>query len=156
MVDPAEPRRTPARALAEMFGNPDAMRDLYAPDIVWTISASLGVPRLIGRDAVCAFNRQVWTEHHRPDCSVTILDEIGDARSSAVRFIYRAWSNFAENWYENEYTLFVRSSEDGIWQVAEAFDTAATIDCLAGRPLGSSWAAIESPAADRVGTLGRE
>lgn len=148
--------QTPARTLAERFGNPEAMCELYTPDVVWTISASLGVPRLVGRDAVCAFNRQVWTEHHRPDCSVTILDEAGDAQSSAVRFIYRAWSYFANGWYENEYTLFVRSGDAGIYQVAEAFDTVATIDCLAGRPIGSSWAAIDSAAADRVGALGRE
>src|ERR1700761_5505925 len=67
---------TPARMLAERFGDVDAMRALYAPDVTWTISASLGVPTLEGYDAVVAFNRQVWTEHHRPDCTVAILDEI--------------------------------------------------------------------------------
>ena len=149
------PQATPARALAERFGNPDAMRDLYAPDIEWTISASLRVPRLVGRDAVYAFNRQVWTEHHRPDCTVTILDETGDQLSSAVRFIYRAWSHFANDWYENEYSLFVRNSDMGSVSVAEAFDTAATIDFLAGKAIGTSWGSIDGAAGDRIGDLGR-
>jgi ketosteroid isomerase-like protein len=147
---------TPARKLAERFGDPDAMRALYATDVVWQISASLGVPRLEGRDAVSAFNRQVWTEHHRPDCTVTILDEAGDAAVSAVRFTYRAWSHYADAWYENEYTLFVRATDAGITHVAEGFDSAATIDCLAGRPIGSGWAAIGGDVGERVGALGRE
>jgi len=147
---------TPARRLAESFGDPDALRALFAPDVVWQISASLGVPKLEGIEAVGAFNRQVWTEHHRPDCTVTILDEVGDATTSAVRFIYRAWSHFADDWYENEYTLFVRSDEGGIRHIAEAFDTAATIDSLARRPVGSGWASIGDNARARVGALGRE
>lgn len=146
---------TPARMLAERFGDPDAMRALYAPGIVWLISASLGVPRLEGRDAVSAFNRQVWTDHHRPDCSVTILDEAGNTVISAVRFTYRAWSLFTESWYENEYSLFVRTGPDGIDHVAEAFDTSATIDFLSGRPAGSGWVSVGGDAGDGVGTLGR-
>ena len=147
---------TPARMLAERFGNPDAMLALYAPNVVWAISASLGVPKLAGRDAVSAFNRQVWTEHHRPDCTVTILDEAGSAGMSAVRFTYRAWSLFVGDWYENEYTLFVRSGPEGIEHVAEAFDTAATIDFLSRRPAGSGWAGVGGDAGERVGALGRE
>ena len=147
---------TPARQLAERFGDVDAMRALYAPDVVWLISASLGVPRLEGREAVCAFNAQVWTEHHRPDVTVTILDEAGNAASSAVRFTYRAWSHFAQAWYENDYSLFVRADAGGIRHVAEAFDTAATIDFLAGRAPGSAWSAVGGEAGERVGALGRE
>ncbi|MEH3102241.1 cytochrome P450, partial [Sphingomonas adhaesiva] len=77
---PGRSGMTPARKLAERFGDVVAMRALYAPDVRWRISASLGVPPLEGRDAVSAFNRQVWTEHHRPDCVVTILDEAGGRR----------------------------------------------------------------------------
>lgn len=146
---------TPARRLAERFGDPEAMRALYAPDITWRISASLGVPLLQGLDAVSGFNRQVWTEHHRPDCTVTILDELGGEASSAVRFTYRAWSYLAGDWYENEYSLFVRSGSAGINYVAEAFDTAATIDFLAGRAPGTGWASVGGNAGDRVGALGR-
>ncbi|MEH3038404.1 MAG: nuclear transport factor 2 family protein [Sphingomonas adhaesiva] len=146
---------TPARKLAERFGDVAAMRALYAPDVRWRISASLGVPPLEGRDAVSAFNRQVWTEHHRPDCVVTILDEAGDDATSAVRFTYRAWSHFAADWYENEYTLFVRSGPAGISHVAESFDTAATIDFLAGRAPGTAWTTVGGDAGERVGALGR-
>jgi len=146
---------TPARQLAERFGDPDAMRALYAPDVSWEISASLGMPRLDGIDAVCAFNNQVWTEHHRRDCSVTIIDEVGDTALSAVRFTYRAWSLFANDWYENDYSLFVHAGPAGITRIAEAFDTSATIDFLAGRPPGSGWASIGGEVGDRVGDLGR-
>lgn len=146
---------TPARQLAERFGDPDAMRALYAPDVSWEISASLGMPKLEGIEAVCAFNDQVWTEHHRRDCSVTIIDEVGDTSLSAVRFVYRAWSLFAGGWYQNDYTLFVHAGPAGITRIAEAFDTSATIDFLAGRPPGSGWAAIGGEVGDRVGELGR-
>ncbi|MBL8650143.1 MAG: nuclear transport factor 2 family protein [Sphingopyxis sp.] len=146
---------TPARQLAELFGDPDAMRALYAPDVNWDISASLGMPPLEGIDAVAAFNEQVWTEHHRRDCSVTILDEVGDASLSAVRFVYRAWSLFAADWYENDYTLFVHAGPAGITRIYEAFDTSATIDFLAGRAPGTGWAAIGGEVGDRVGELGR-
>ena len=146
---------TPARRLAERFGDPAAMRALYAADVVWRISASLGVPLLEGIEAVGAFNVQVWTEHHRPDCTVTIIDEAGDDASSAVRFTYRAWSLVAGDWYQNEYTLFVRADAGGIRHVAEAFDTALTIDFLAGRAPGSGWTAIGGDAGVRVGALGR-
>ena len=146
---------TPARQLAERFGNPSAMRALYAPDVSWEISASLGMPQLDGIDAVCAFNDQVWTEHHRRDCTVTILDEVGDKAISAVRFIYRAWSLFAADWYENEYTLFVHAGDAGITRIHEAFDTSATVDFLAGRPPGWSWGAIGGAVGESVGELGR-
>ncbi|MGJ3626740.1 hypothetical protein AB5I41_07500 [Sphingomonas sp. MMS24-JH45] len=88
--------------------------------------------------------------------AVTILDKAGDDASSAVRFTYRAWSHFAQRWYENEYTLFVRNGPRGITHVAEAFDTAATIDFLADRPPGTAWAIVGGDAGERVGALGRE
>lgn len=148
--------KTPAGRLASSFGNVEALEALYAPEVEWKISASLGVPHLRGIEAVLAFNRQVWSEHHRgSDCSVVLLDELGDETASAVRFTYRAWSLFAQDWYENEYTLFVRAGPMGILSVVEAFDTAATIDFLAGRPFGSGWASIEGEVGDRVETLGR-
>jgi hypothetical protein len=147
---------TPARRLAERFGDVEAMRALYAPDVEWTICASLGVPPLIGIEAVSAFNRQVWIEHHRPDCTVTILDEAGDAATSAARFTYRAFSLLPRAWYENEYTLFVRAGPRGVTHVSEAFDSAATIDFLARRPIGSGWAALAGEAGNRIGALGRE
>lgn len=147
--------QTPAGELASSFGDAGAMRDLYAPTVEWQISRSLGVPAQVGIDAVSAFNEQVWTIHHRPDCTVTILDEVGDAANSAVRFRYRAWSLLCEDWYENEYTLFIRSGPDGIVNVVEGFDSAAAIDFYARRPPGSGWAALDGAVGDGVEELGR-
>jgi ketosteroid isomerase-like protein len=115
---------TPAGRLVLAFGDVDAMAAMYAPNIEWSLSASLDLPRpMVGSEAVAAFNREVWSRHYRPECAVTILDEVGDEQRSAVRFIYRAHSNVTNTAYENEYTLFVRSGPEGITEVFEALDT---------------------------------
>ncbi len=146
---------TPAGKLASSFGDVDAMCALYAPDISWKISTSIGIPPMIGRNAVIAFNRQVWTEHHRTDCIIEILDEAGDEAISAVRFLYRAWSHFIGDWYENEYTLFVRARPEGIFSVAEAMDSSANLDFLSGKPIGHGWRNLAGGVGDAVDTLGR-
>lgn len=134
--------KTPAAQLVSAFGNIDAMTALYAPDVEWSLPASvITFPRpMVGREAVIAFNKDVWTNHYKPDCSVEILDEVGDAERSAVRFIYRAHSLLAGKTYENEYTVFVRSSPNGITHVFEALDTVVMLDFLMGRALGESFA----------------
>jgi ketosteroid isomerase-like protein len=125
---------TPAGRLVLAFGDVEAMAALYAPDVEWSLSASTPYPRpMRGRDAVTAFNREVWTRHYRPDCTVEILDEVGDERASAVRFIYRAQLRSTGQAYENEYTVFVRSGPEGIGEVFEAFDTALARDAIAGK-----------------------
>lgn len=135
--------RTPAGRLVSAFGDPEAMRAMYTPQVEWSISASLNLPRpMKGIEIVSAFNREVWTVHYRPDCSVTILDETGDDRVSSVRFIYRAHSNATNSAYENEYTLFVRAGPEGITEVFEALDTALVLEFLAGRPIGSTAAKL--------------
>ncbi len=117
--------RTPAGRLVSAFGDVDRMAALYAPYVEWSLSASNPFPRpMKGREAVIAFNREVWTKHYRPDCTVEILDEVGDETGSAVRFIYRAYMIAAGRPYENEYTLFARSGPEGITEVFEALDTA--------------------------------
>ena len=124
--------RTPAGRLVSAFGNVPAMASLYAPNVEWSLSASLPFPRpMVGRDAVIAFNNEVWTRHYRPDCTVRILDEVGDDQVSAVRFVYRAYSHLAGKMYENEYTVFVRSGPEGITEVFEALDTALVRDFMA-------------------------
>lgn len=125
---------TPAGRLVSAFGDVETMAALYAPDIQWSLPKTLPFPRpMVGREAVVAFNTAVWTVHYRPDCTVEILDEVGDGRSSAVRFIYRAHSNLAGKLYENEYTLFVRSGPAGIVEVFEAMDTGLIRDFLIGK-----------------------
>jgi hypothetical protein len=109
------------------------MAKAYADDIQWSLSGSTPFPRpMVGREAVIAFNHQVWGQVHYPDCEVEILDEVGDERSSAVRFTYRARVFGKEGIYENEYTVFVRSGPEGIKEVFEAFDTVAALDFYRG------------------------
>ena len=133
--------RTPAGRLVSAFGDVAAMKALYAPGIQWSLSASTGYPRPItGMEAVVAFNTEVWTRHYRPDCQVTILDEVGDEASSAVRFIYRAYSNAAQAIYENEYTLFARCGLAGITEVFEAFDSLYAREFIAKARAGSAGA----------------
>lgn len=133
--------RTPAGRLVSAFGDVAAMSRLYAEGIEWSLPAGLPFPRpMVGREAVIAFNTAVWTESYFPDCTTEILDETGDEASSAVRFIYRARFR-AGGTYENEYTLFARTSGGLITHVFEALDTIALIDQLKGQPIGSAFAA---------------
>ena len=116
------------------------MAALYAPEICWSLPASLPYPRpMKGRAAVIAFNESVWSQSYFPDCNVTILDELGDDRLSAVRFIYRARFRSNNEVYENEYTLFARCSEQGIVEVFEAMDSLGIFDQLAGAANGATF-----------------
>ena len=131
--------RTPAGKLVSAFGDVERMTALYAPDVEWSLMGATPYPRPIkGREAVAAFNREVWTRHYRPDCSVEILDEVGDERASAVRFIYRAHMLAADRPYENEYTVFVRSGPAGIAEVFEGYDTARARDVARGGATAAS------------------
>jgi ketosteroid isomerase-like protein len=132
--------RTPACRLVLAFGDVEATQALYAPDIAWSLPASLPYPRpMSGKDAVIAFNTGVWTDSYFPDCSVTILDEVGDDGSSAVRFVYRARLRRTGKLYENEYALFARSGPLGITEVFEAMDSLAILDQLAGAQPGATF-----------------
>jgi hypothetical protein len=134
------PPRTPAGRLVRAFGRPEEMAAMYAPDITWTMSHGLQQAPMVGFDAVCAFNRMVWTQSYRPDCEVEILDEVGDDDASAVRIIYRAHMLISDQPYENEYQLFVRSDEAGIHEVSERMDTLVLLDALTGQPSGTTYA----------------
>jgi len=100
-----------------------------------------------GKDAVVAFNELIWRDVYQPDCTIEILDEVGDDNSSAVRFIYRATFVRSGTAYENEYSLFARSGRDGIFAVFEGLDTAALLDAMTGRPIGSSFSQTQ-PSSD--------
>jgi ketosteroid isomerase-like protein len=120
---------TPAGRLAQAFGDLDALSALYADDVVWQIPASIGVSLqrvLRGKEAVLAFNSDVWGKYYRPDCSVEILTEAGDETCSAVRFTYKAFSLAAQKPYENEYQLFVESGPSGSVRIFGSFDTLAS------------------------------
>ena len=125
-----------APQLVERFGDPDTMKELYADDIRWSLSVSLGkiAGPYEGREAVEAFNRRIWDAVYHREVEVEILDDIGDERASAVRFIYRATYRNNGAPYENQYTLFVRSDQGRIQEVFEGLDTLASINAYAGLP----------------------
>lgn len=134
---------TPAGRLVSAFGDVDKMSALYAPDIEWSLSASLPYPRpMKGREAVIAFNRSVWEDVYFPDCTIEILDEIGGESLSAVRFIYRARYRASGLPYENEYTLFARGGPEGIREVFEALDTLAIFDQMKGEEKGTAFSRL--------------
>lgn len=128
---------TLAGKLVERFGRPDEMKRLYASNIRWSLSRSLG--KLAGPhegfEAVLAFNRRIWEAVYFEDVEVEILDEIGDEGSSAVRFIYRATYRNNDAPYENIYTLFAHSRNGRIHEVFEDLDTLASINAYAGHPV---------------------
>ena len=64
-----------------------------------------------------------------------LLDELGDASASAVRFIYRATYRNNGAPYENQYALFARSRDNRIHEVFESLDTLASINAYAGHPV---------------------
>ncbi|WP_439815483.1 nuclear transport factor 2 family protein [Zavarzinia sp. CC-PAN008] len=118
---------TLAGKLVEAFGDPQAMNALYADDVRWTLSASTGAlagPH-VGRAAVVAFNTTIWTEFYFADgVTVEILDEVGNDRLSAVRFIYNARYKADNSPYSNEYTVFARHPDGRkITEVFEGLDT---------------------------------
>ena len=117
---------TPARRLIERFGDPDAMAELYHPDIEWTLPESSGRfegPHR-GRVTVLAFNRAVWGKLYFPDVHVEILDETGDAGRSSVRYTARIRPNGEQ--YSVEYALFVRCEDGKLREVHELLDTATS------------------------------
>ena len=143
--------QTLAGKLVTAFGDIERMSALYAPEVEWHLPKGLNRPAAVGRDAVLAFNREVWTLHYRPQCRVDVLDEIGNETRSAVRFLYKAHSNAINGPYENEYTVFVRSNPSGITHVFEAMDSVLTLELMTGQKPGSSFARLyESMAAAKA------
>lgn len=121
----ADARGTPARTLAERFGDPESMAELYDPEIVWTLPKSSGkfAGPHVGKDVVLAFNRAVWGKLYFPDVGIDIQEESGDDRMSAVRFIYTARIRPNGEPYEVEYAVFARSVNGKIVEVHEMLDT---------------------------------
>ncbi|MFC3172832.1 nuclear transport factor 2 family protein [Novosphingobium bradum] len=125
--------RTLAGRLVSAFGDPEAMARFYAPEVRWHMESKGQWPDPIaGKEAVIAFNRDVWTIFYEPDCTVEILDEVEDEAGSAVRFAYRAFAKVPNQPYENEYSVFVRKGPQGITDVFERFDTTVVAQFYAG------------------------
>lgn len=127
--------KTPAGRLVEAFGDIDTMKQMYADDIVWTLSKSLGpiAGPYNGRDKVIAFNERVWGRFYYPEVKVTIIDEVGDDSVSAVRFIYSATMRRNDKPYELEYQLFAYSKEGKLTHVFESMDTLGSANLFADK-----------------------
>ena len=67
--------------------------------------------------------------------SVEILDEIGDERSSVVRFNFHATSR-AGNSYDVEYVLFAKTTAGKVFEVVELLDTHASNEQHQGNAVG--------------------
>jgi ketosteroid isomerase-like protein len=131
---------TPARRIVEAFGDVDALGALYRDDVTWRLNHSLA-PNIagphVGKEAVVAFNRAVFTKFYEP-ASVRVLvhDEVGDEHSSAVRFDFHARSRRGYD-YDVEYVLFATTDHTGlVTSVVELLDTHASNEQHAGRRVG--------------------
>ena len=130
---------TPARRLVEAFGDCDALAAMYTDEVTWRLNYSLA-PNIagphVGKDAVCAFNRAVFTKFYEPgSVKVEICDEIGDGVSSVVRFVFRATSRRG-NPYNVEYVLFAKTTGGLICEVVELLDTHASNEQHQGNAVG--------------------
>jgi hypothetical protein len=63
-----------------------------------------------------------------------ILDELGDEKSSVVRFNFRATSR-AGNPYDVEYVLFAKARNGLVYEVVEMMDSMASSEQVAARRL---------------------
>jgi ketosteroid isomerase-like protein len=117
---------TLAGSLVRAFGDVEKMAELYADDVVWELPSSLGEaagPHR-GKDAVVAFNHQVWGEFYSPiGVEVEVHDELEQRDLSAVRFTYRATEASTRERYENEYSVHVRVRDGKIVEIREFLDT---------------------------------
>ena len=99
------------------------------------VSANIAGPH-VGKDAVCAFNRAVFSKFYEPgSVKVEICDEIGDDASSVVRFVFRATSRRG-NPYNVEYVLFAKTAGGLICEVVELLDTLASNEQHQGNAVG--------------------
>ena len=127
---------TLAGSLARAFGDIDTMKKLYHPDIVWKLSESLGPIKgpYDGIDAVLQFNERVWGRFYYPECTIDILDELGNDELSAVRFLYTTKLRRTDEPYSLEYVIFARGKDGKIHEIAESMDTLGSANLFAGKP----------------------
>lgn len=133
------PIPTPARAVVEAFGDCAALAALYRDDVTWRLNRSLA-PNIagphVGKAAVCGFNEAVFTKFYEPgSVRVEILDELGDASSSVVRFNFRAMSRRGHP-YAVEYVLFAKTVDGKVSEVIELLDTHASNEQHQGNAVG--------------------
>ena len=130
---------TPARALVDAFGDVPTMAAMYTDDVTWRLNHSLA-PNIagphVGKAAVTAFNEAVFSKFYEPgSVTVEILDELGDAASSVVRFNFRALSRRGHP-YAVEYVLFAKTSDGKVFEVIELLDTHGSNEQHRGNAVG--------------------
>lgn len=131
---------TPARRLVEAFGDVERMAAMYAPDVTWRLNRSLA-PTIagphVGAATVVAFNTAVFTKFYESaSVSVEIHDELGDEKSSVVRFDFSATTRRGYH-YDVEYVLFATTSDGLVSEVVELLDTHASNEQHAGNAVGT-------------------
>jgi ketosteroid isomerase-like protein len=118
---------TLAGDLARALGDVDAMQQLYADDISWTLPVTLG--RIggthQGKDAVVAFNKISLAAYDKAaGTHVDIHEEFeADGGRSVARIRVRSTARATGEGYDNEYVLLVRGSGGKIVEVVEYLDT---------------------------------
>ncbi|MDT2006590.1 nuclear transport factor 2 family protein [Rhodococcus opacus] len=117
---------TLAGELARALGDVDAMQQLYADDISWTLPVTLG--RIggtnEGKDAVIKLNKISFGPYSKSaGFKVDIHHEFGDDEYSVARFTCSATVSATDEAYVNEYSLFVRGRDGKITEVVEHLDT---------------------------------
>lgn len=129
--------KTLARQLVEAFGYPETMRKLYADNITWSMSKSLGrmAGPYVGRDAVIAFNERVWSSFYLPEGEIEILDDLGNDEVGAVRFNYRTTLRSNGKPYELEYIVFAHGRDGLLTEVFESLDSLGSVNLFADQPV---------------------
>jgi ketosteroid isomerase-like protein len=118
---------TLAGDLARALGDADAMQELYADDISWTLPVTLG--RIggthQGKDAVFAFNKISLAAYDRAAGTNVDIHEEFDAEGgrSVARIRVRMTVKATGEGYDNEYVLIVRGRDGKIVEVNEYLDT---------------------------------
>ena len=119
--------RTLAGDLARALGDVEAMQELYADDISWTLPYTLG--RIggthEGKDAVFVFNKISLAAYDKEaGTHVDIHEEFdADGSRSVARFRVRSTVKATSEGYDNEYVLIVRGVDGKIVEVHEYLDT---------------------------------
>ena len=118
--------KTLAGDLARALGNVDAMQELYADDISWTLPTTLG--RIggthEGKDAVIAFNKISLAAYSKSaGTHVDIHHEFASGEFSVARFTTRSTVKATGEAYVNEYVIFAQGRDGKITEVIEHLDT---------------------------------
>jgi ketosteroid isomerase-like protein len=118
---------TLAGDLARALGDVDAMGELYADDISWSLPVTLG--RIggthEGKEAVVAFNKISLAAYDKgAGADVHVHEEFeSEGGRSLARVRVRMTVRATGEGYENEYLLLVRGRDGKIIEVVEYLDT---------------------------------